>query len=98
MAGSTTEQAEVVVESALSLLWCQLAILAELVSEGVRSTGGRRSLSGLVVLLVLVAVAVVAVVVVAGRAGVIVGARGRGFTFVIRLTLVGLVIGLLSTT
>ena len=97
MTGSTTEQAEVVVESALSLLWCQLTILAELVSEGVRSTGGRRSLSGLVVLLVLVAVAVV-VVVGAGRAGVIVGTRGRGFTFVIRLTLVGLVVGLLSTT
>ena len=93
MAGSTTEQAEVVVESALSLLWGQLAIFAELVSEGVRSTGGRRSLSGPVVLLVLV-VAVVG----AGRTGVIVGARGRGFTFVIRLTLVGLVIGLLSTT
>ena len=93
MAGSTTEQAEVVVKSALSLLWGKLAILAELVSEEVRSTGGRRSLSGLIVLLVLVAVAVVA-----GRAGVIVGARGRGFTFIVRLTLVGLVIGLLSTT
>ena len=68
MAGSTTEQAEVVVESALSLLWCQLAILAELVSEGVQSTGGRWSLSGLVVfLVVVVAVAVVRVVVVGAR-------------------------------
>ena len=82
----------------LSLLWCQLAILAELVSEGVRSTGGRRSLSGLVVLLVLVVAVIRVVVVGAGRTGVIVGAIGRGFTFVIRLTLVGLVVGLLSTT
>ena len=91
MAGSTTEQAEVVVKLVLSLLWGQLAILAELVSEWVWSTGDQRSLSGLVVLLVLVVVG-------AGQTRVIVGARCRGFIFVIRLALVGLVIGLLSTT
>ena len=63
MAGATTEQAKVIVETALSFLLCQLPVFTEFVGKGIGGGGGRRCFVRFVAIAVLVAFRVVGVVV-----------------------------------
>ena len=93
MAGATTEQAKVIVETALSFLLCQLPVFTEFVGKGIGRGGGRRCFVRFVVIAVLVAFGVVGVVVVV----VVRGARvigGVTLAFVVRLfAFIGFVVG-----